>query len=540
MDKTATLPMTPESTTCSSRAPVYRRTTRNPWAKGLATLALAFGGALLSACPGRSFTIDGDGPGTGGGPTCAGDPSSNPSVLKDSCGVFVAPAGNDETGAGTGASPYRTLGKAIKAAGEKGATRVFVCSDTYPESVVIPGGLELFGSLACPDGAWAPGADKSVIAGLPDTIAARLEGGGPILLEGFSIVAANATTAGGSSIAVLAEPMSKVELRGCDLTAGDGAKGEPGMNGNPEPPVMPMTTDDNKGRAACGHPVNNPGGLEHLNNCGSPDDESIGGPGGTGYDIQAGPGAPGIARPEPMEPTGAGGLAGVDCGLGGDGQSGTAGADGEPGESGQGNGTLSIAAGFRGVPGGDGGKGKPGQGGGGGGGQKGTSNGCPGGTSGAGASGGSGGAGGCGGEGGGGGKAGGSSIALVSIDASVTLTDVRLQAGSGGDGGAGGSAQVGGGGAPGAMGGSNNGNVALKIGCMGGTGGPGGSGGPGAGGSGGHSLGIAYFGLVPAGMIDVKLGGFGAGGQGGGGSLANKGNPGQAKDVLQFDAPDPG
>jgi hypothetical protein len=75
---------------------------------------------------------------------------------------------------------------------------------------------------------------------------------------------------------------------------------------------------------------------------------------------------------------------------------------------------------------------------------------------------------------------------------------------------------------------------------MGGTGGPGGSGGPGAGGSGGHSLGIAYFGLVPAGMIDVKLGGFGAGGQGGGGSLANKGNPGQAKDVLQFDAPDPG
>jgi hypothetical protein len=525
----------------ASRAAARLTNGRSPWSTGLALLALSLGGALLSACPGGSFTIDSGGPGGGNGEVvCSGSPSSNPSVLNDNCGVFVAPTGNDEDGAGTKASPYQTLGKAIEAAGEKGATRVFACGGTYTGSVVIPGGLELFGGLACPEGAWAPGVEKSVIAGLPDTIAARLEDGGPILLEGFAIVAASATIAGGSSIAVLAKPTSQVEIRGCDLTAGDAAEGEKGTDGDPAPPMTPITDDTNKGLAACSSAVTNPGGFEHVNSCGGADDVSIGGPGGTGFVNQAGPGATGIAKPPPANPAGLGGGGGVDCGSGGDGQPGAAGADGDPGMPGQGNGALSVATGFRGVPGGNGAKGRPGQGGGGGGGQKGTSIGCPNG-SGAGASGGSGGAGGCGGQGGGGGKAGGSSIALVSINATVTLSDVRLQAGNGGKGGSGGNPQVGGVGATGAMGGGNNGNVALKVGCMGGDGGPGGKGGPGAGGSGGHSVAIAYYGAVPTGMFDATLGKPGAGGDGGGGGdPATLGTLGQATDLLEFDAFDPG
>ena len=504
-----------ERTSSEVRAAVGLMSPRRPWATGLAMLALTFGGALLSACPGSSFTVATDGGGDGGGDggpddggdgACAGSPSSNPSVLIDNCGVFVAPTGDDGTGAGTRELPYKTLAKAIEAAGEKGAPRVFACGGTYAESVVIPGGMELFGSLACPDGSWATGGEKSVIAGPADKIAARLQSGGGIVIEGFAIVAPNAKTAGGSSIAVLAEPMASAELRGCEVTAGDGAAGQKGSDGNPTPPVTPMTANINKGRPACpkppDDPATNPGGIEHVNTCGGPEDESIGGPGGTGFVNQAGDGATGIAKPPPANPTGAGGMAGADCGTGGDGQSGTTGADGEPGAPGQGTGALSVAAGFRGVPGGDGAKGRAGQG------------------------------------GGGGGKAGGSSIALVSIDASVTLSDVKLQAGKGGSGGAGGSAQVGGLGATGAMGGGIGSNVTLKVGCMGGDGGPGGKGGPGAGGSGGHSLGIAYYGAVPTGTFNAGTGTPGAGGMGG--ASANAGSSGQAKDLLKFNAFDPG
>lgn len=502
---------------------------RSPWATGLAALALTFGGVLLSACPGPSFTIDSG--------ACVGSPASNPSVLRDNCGVFVAPTGSDDMGTGTEASPYQTLTKAIEAAGTKGATRVFACGGTYAESVEIPGGLSLFGSLACPNGAWAPGGEKSVIAGVADEIAAKLQGGGAIVVEGFAIVAPNAKIAGGSSVAVLAEPTAAAELRNCELTAGDGAAGAKGQNGDLMPPQTPMILDDNKGVAACTDMVVNPGGLEHVNNCGGPEDESIGGPGGPGYVNQAGDGQDGIAKPPPDSPTGEGGQKETKCGEGGDGKSGTKGADGAPGAPGQGNGVLSVEKGFRGVPGGDGVKGRAGQGGGGGGGQKGGANLCSGGP-GAGASGGSGGAGGCGGVGGGGGKAGGSSIALVSVEASVTLVDVTLKAGSGGNGGAGGNPQVGGLGATGAMGGSNNGNVALEVGCKGGDGGPGGNGGPGAGGNGGHSLGIAFYGAAPNGMFTFVAGTPGAGGIGGGGSSANKGNAGQAKDRAEFDAYD--
>lgn len=517
----------------SGGAPSGRRPGRSPWATGLALLALGSGAALLGACPGPSFTVE-DGPGG-----CSGTPATNPSVVSDKCGVFVAPAGSDDTGTGTRASPYKTLGKAIEAAGAKaagGPARVFACAGTYGESVAVPGNTELFGSLDCEAGTWTPGMAKSVVAGAADMVAARLLSGGPIVIEGFRIEAASAEAPGGSSIAVLAEPMAQVDIRGSELVAGDGAEGAKGMDGNQDPPMTMPTGAANKGLDACANMVTNPGGIEHSNECGG-SEASLGGPGGAGLVLQAGDGADGIAIPAPMTPAGAGGTGAAECDNGGNGAPGTAGAPGEPGAPNEGEGALSVAAGYVGVSGGAGTKGKPGQGGGGGAGQLGTTSNCPMNMNktGAGASGGSGGAGGCGGEGGGGGGPGGSSIALVSISASVTLTGVMLQAGKGGRGGAGGDAQVGGLGVPGAMGGGNNGNVALKIGCMGGDGGPGGGGGQGAGGNGGHSLGIAHFGDAPAGSFEAATGMPGAGGLGG-----NAGYAGKAAEIRPFTALDPG
>jgi hypothetical protein len=111
-----------------------------------------------------------------------------------------------------------------------------------------------------------------------------------------------------------------------------------------------------------------------------------------------------------------------------------------------------------------------------------------------GASGGAGGTGGCGGHGGGGGPAGGSSIALVVVEATVTLEDVMMAASRGGNGGAAGDGQTGG--QKGSGGDSGAGAGTAFSSCGGGDGGQGGLGGPGGGGQGGHSLGIAFQGSI--------------------------------------------
>jgi hypothetical protein len=224
-----------ERTSPAPRAAVCLTSIRSRAATGLAMLALTFGGALLSACPGPSFSVDGGGP-DGGGPdggdagTCSGSPSSNPSVLSDDCGVFVALWATTRPGRHQ-ASPYQTLARAIEAAGEKGAPRVFACGGTYAESVVIPGGLELYGSLACPNGSWAPGGEKTVIAGFRTRSRPGSRAEGRSSWRGSRSWHPSAKVAGGSSIAVLAEPTSVAELRGCELTAGDGARAQRATTG---------------------------------------------------------------------------------------------------------------------------------------------------------------------------------------------------------------------------------------------------------------------------------------------------------------------
>ena len=173
--------------------------------------------------------------------------------------------------------------------------------------------------------------------------------------------------------------------------------------------------------------------------------------------------------------------------------------------------------------------GTPGQGGGGGGGAKGM-------TSCAGASGGSGGSGGCGGIGGAGGKGGGSSFALVSLDATITLTEAVLSSALGKKGGDGGSFQPGAGGGAGAPGGT--GMSGTLNACPGGLGGQGGNGGGGGGGRGGHSAPIVFVGTAPTvdAMTTLSSGLAGAPGIGVGNGMdaGQDGLAGTACSVMDF------
>ncbi|WP_437990159.1 PGRS family protein [Sorangium sp. So ce145] len=477
---------------------------------------------------------------SGSGPHAGCVPSEEPSAVDDRCGVFVAASGNDGS-AGTKAEPVKTLAEALRRAGETGSD-VYACAEPFAESVEVPAGVALFGGLDCANGwIWIGAQTKTTVAPEAEAIPLTLaRGEGTTRVEDIEARAPDALAMGGSSIAVLADGAS-AELARCALVAGNAADGDDGDSAPSEAPERAPAGSN--GVDACsdlddveGPDATLPGGALVENTCDG-GVLSIGGAGGngnvnTGSDGATSQGTAETARGGLGEPVnGAWDCAGNEPNGGGD--FGVSGAPGPAGAGASGLGTLS-AAGYIGVPGGDGTPGTPGQGGGGGGGAKGGPV-CTGGVSGAGASGGSGGAGGCGGLAGKGGAPGGASIALASVDASVTLIDCTLTAGHGGNGGKGGDLQPGGSGGLGGTGGVGLG--AASDGCAGGQGGKGGPGGPGGGGLGGPSLAIAFRGtpVVQQGQSTLAPGAPGTGGPGGSNNITkNAGQDGLAADTQEL------
>jgi hypothetical protein len=455
--------------------------------------------------------------GKDGGDACAGDPTTEAAIVNDGCGVFVnasaAPGGD-----GKEATPFQTFAEAAAAK----PARVFACAGTYAETMTVSftGGVEVYGGFTgCTGTSWTWSTSAEAQITTPVDVTGWVLNGGTNKLENVSVTAPGATMPGGSSIAVLVNG-GALDMTNGALTAGDGQKGADGATGNA------MSLDGTMG--ASGASTCDPGAI-HTGPAGAVSTCSTGGTstagnGGDGGDPGGDPAATGSNGG--ALPTAS--AVGVNDGKGGQGEGqggallcvrGDDGAPGVPGTPGDGAGEPgSITAnGYEGVAGKDGTSGAPGQGGGGGGGAKGGAAITCGSTTTAfpGASGGAGGTGGCGGALGSGGKPGGSSIALLVLDAQVTLTSVTLTAGKGGNGGAGGSGQSGGnkgtGGTSGAGAGTANGS------CSGGDGGRGGVGGPGGGGQGGYSLGIAFQGTTSpkGGTFSIQMTNAGPGGMGG-------------------------
>jgi hypothetical protein len=436
-------------------------------------------------------------------------PSISGASVPNVCGVFVSASGGNDSAEGTKEKPVRSLAKAIELASQ-GARRVYACAQDFEEAVEVPSGTEIYGGLACEEGwAYIGGTAKTTIAPDSEVIALTLKGGeGTIHIEDVVARAKDAETLGGSSIAVLVDEGAAEFVR-CELVAGAGREGENGQA--PSEPPGPMDPNDpaikgEAGTVACmGLGSGNPGGAGAVNAiC----NVSFGGDGGKGRESVGMSGFTGGPQPIPNpDGWGLGGAAddGSGCNTG---QQGMNGAEGGPGVGGTELGTID-ALGYTGATGQQGAPGEPGQGGGGGSGAKGKP-GCNG------ASGGGGGAGGCAGKGGLGGKPGGSSIALVSLNATLALRNVVLEAGDGGAGGIGAYGQVGGVGGNGGYGGLGNASAPPPYpACKGGDGGQGGSGGMGGGGRGGHSIAIAFKGKDPMrDGVSVQLGTAGLGGSG--------------------------
>ncbi len=263
------------------------------------------------------FATTGTGGSGGAPPGCV--PSVDNKAVDDTCGVFVSPEGSDEDGSGDGSQdkPYRTLGKAVLAA-VTGERRVYACADAskpFDEALELEGELTIYGGLSCTNGwSYDPKA-KSAWTAPADAVPLRVTAGS-IAVYDFTVTARDAEKTGGSSIAVLvAGDKAEVTLERCDVTAGAGKAGTPGVTPDTIGPNNEGAAgaaggngddgDGNAGTMANVCTAMNPavGGAGGQNQCG--DTDVAGGLGGTGTNGNDGlAGQDGKPMPNGMEGTG--------------------------------------------------------------------------------------------------------------------------------------------------------------------------------------------------------------------------------------------
>lgn len=485
-----------------------------------------------------------------GGPGAVGEPDY-PGDYRDTNGdgidgdfsraIFLAPPPfGDDLNPGTANAPVASLEHAVELAESIPFRQsVYMAKGTYVlgSPLRMPPRVSLFGWF---DGTtnWTYSADNLTRIVGPSTVLIFGDYPGDttdhaVQVAGLEILAADATTPGASSYAVMARSRAnQVLFDRCHIVAGRGAPGTSGASG----------TDGSQGsRGGTGANANaaGTGGVP-----GTASGARAGGAGGAG-----GLGTPGIRGTagegldlETPTLSGAGGGARTGCRRGDDGAPGQPGAEGKNGKNAARNPVLwgSLEPeGYVPVSGLDGTAGTSGAGGGGGGGggsnASGTVVGCP---PQQGAGGGGGGSGGLPGTPGRGGEAGGSSIAVYSHLSRILLLDCVVEAMDGAAGAPGGN---GGNGGPGGDGGNPGSDFGYgAAGGQGGRGGNGGASGAGSGGPGGHSF-CLLFDRQGASTDDYSqgtifiVGRAGPGGAGGTNSVlgtAQSGRPGLASPIA--------
>ncbi len=465
------------------------------------------GGSAGSAGMGGSSGSGGTdgGAGTGGASGAGGDgggcdqsksPSAESCLVSDQYAVFVD--GTAATnGDGSQASPYNNIADAVTNAGNK---IILVCDTTYDEQVKLTAGTKLYGGFKCTDWSYEPG-QRAVVAPTAEGYALEVDTvTAPIVIEDLEFDSADASAAGGSSVAAFVHGSGNVALRRDKLMAG---KGVAGANGVLKKFTYPSQNALN-GNGAVGLVE----GATKQYTCPA-GDTTTGGRGGSGGVPEDGKaGLPDFGG-------GQAGQAAQSCGSGGAGLDGNPAPAETPASGASTSGTLD-ASGWTPANGSNGKAGGPGQGGGGG-------------ASTATAGGGGGGCGGCGGAGGPAGGGGGASVALMVLDSTVSIDAgcelVSSNAGNGGSGAAGQSGETI----------TGNGGIQASGACPGGAGGKGGNGAAGGGGAGGISVPVLWKGTAAptvdtgATLTPGTKGAAGTGGKAG----TNDGVDGVSKDVLQ-------
>ncbi len=377
---------------------------------------------------------------------------------------------------------------------------VFVCSGTFVEDVLIADGVSVIGGLDCARPEWTPSGNKTRLAPLRSPVMQANGVVTPTRVEGFEVIAPDATEPSTSSIAVFVQDSPGLTIVASKIVAGNGAKGADGAE--PPPVVVGGTINGQAGDVpkdvcsadywacepagrAAGGTMTCDGVMNPIMRGGSGGAagiwESVSTPLGGGWGYRYKDNDPKYAPTNGEDRAGTHGARGVNgksaTGYGSfartgyqplDGTAGTNGSVGAGGSAGDGIGHV-LPCNFCGQGGKVAFRSWGGAGGG---------------------------AGGCGGVAGTAGRGGGASIAVFAYASPIKLVDVAIVTGNGGAGGRGSF------GARATLGGkAGTYTHVATAGQPGGNGGPAGTSGSGAG---GPSIGIAFTGTTPE-MVDTTI-----------------------------------
>lgn len=157
-----------------------------------------------------------------------GGPAST-SELTDAFGIFVSMDGKADA-AGTTASPIASVQAAIDLA-KRAGKRVYVCTGTYREALVIADSISVIGGLACERGEWRTSDGRTRIESPTSPAVRATDIASPTRIEGLDIIAPKATTPSASSIGLIADKASALVIARSKIVAGDGGNGDHGTEG---------------------------------------------------------------------------------------------------------------------------------------------------------------------------------------------------------------------------------------------------------------------------------------------------------------------
>jgi hypothetical protein len=151
-------------------------------------------------------------------PACT--PQESPAPVRDDCGVFVSSSKGSDDNDGSQAKPFASIAKALAAASGK---PIYLCAETFPESLRVKAGQTVYGGLDCSNGWTYAGEDvKSEIAPPAGEFALRVEPSVAVTMEDVILRAKAAMEPAGSSVAVIAARGTALTLSRCDVVAGTG------------------------------------------------------------------------------------------------------------------------------------------------------------------------------------------------------------------------------------------------------------------------------------------------------------------------------
>jgi hypothetical protein len=175
--------------------------------------------------------IDGGADGStpdGSAPAC--DPNASPvptCLVNEATAVFVSSSLGSDANDGSRAKPVKSLAAALAAAAPT-KKRIYACAENYDESVTLVDGVSLFGYFDC-TAQWSVDTKKFATIHSPSSPAIVAKNLTLVTrLEGVSVVAPNAATAGGSSIGLLADHAPTLVIATAKIQAGDAQDGTDG------------------------------------------------------------------------------------------------------------------------------------------------------------------------------------------------------------------------------------------------------------------------------------------------------------------------